>query len=105
MQRRTLESFKHAWRGEEMEFISFAPFVPRIGNRADALCFADPAHEELHSVGHLLELAMGEIPRLRDDENGYGPRGAGFFGHVEIPEEVESAFSRLLEGYSSRVRK
>ena len=105
MQRRTLESFKHAWRDEETEFISFAPFVPRIGNRADVLCFADAAHEKLHSVGHLLELVMGEIPRLRDDENGYGPRGAGFFGHVEIPEQVDVAFSRLLEGYSSSVRK
>lgn len=105
MQRRTLESFKHAWRGEETEFVSFAPFVPRVGTLADTLCFVDASHEELHSVGHLLELAMGEIPRLRDDENGYGPRGAGFFGHIEIPEEIEAAFTRLLEEYSSSVRK
>ena len=104
MQRRTLESFKHAWRDEKTKFISFAPFVPRIGTRADALCFTDAAHEDLHSIGHLLELVMGEIPRLRDDEHGYGPRGTGFFGHVDIPKAVEAAFGRLLKGYSSRVR-
>jgi len=105
MQRRTLESFKHAWRNEETKFISFAPFIPRLGSRAGALYFVNAAHENLHSIEHVLKLAMGEIPRLRDDEDGYGPRGAGFFGHVEIPEAVETAFGRLLEGYSSRVRK
>ena len=48
---------------------------------------------------------MGEIQRLRDDENGYGPRGKGFLGHVDIPDEVEAGWQRLmqLKGVQSRL--
>ena len=42
-----------------------------------------------------ISLLMGEIPRLRDDETGYGPCGQGFIAHVEIPDEVETAFQNL----------
>jgi len=42
-----------------------------------------------------LSLLLGEIPRLRDDERGYGPKGKGFIAHEEIPREVEEAFLRL----------
>lgn len=51
----------------------------------------------LWSIPRFLDLVMGEIPRLRDDENGYGPRGKNFIAHVDIPPRVEDAF-RLLEG-------
>jgi len=50
---------------------------------------------ELWSTERFVSLVMGEIPRLRDDKAGYGPNGAGFIGHVNIPEEVESAWQRL----------
>lgn len=30
----------------------------------------------------------GEIPRLRDDVNGYGPKGKKFIAHVNIPDKV-----------------
>lgn len=49
------------------------------------------------SVARYLDLLAGEIPRLRDDEKGYGPRGAGFIGHVDIPQPVLRAHARLLE--------
>jgi uncharacterized SAM-binding protein YcdF (DUF218 family) len=42
-----------------------------------------------------LELVMGEVPRLRDDARGYGPGGAGFHAHVEVPAAVESAYAAL----------
>jgi uncharacterized SAM-binding protein YcdF (DUF218 family) len=38
-------------------------------------------------------LVMGEVPRLRDDADGYGPRGRGFQAHVEVPSEVEAAYA------------
>lgn len=41
------------------------------------------------------DLLMGEIPRLRDDGNGYGPKGRGFIAHVDIPDDVEAAWTRL----------
>jgi hypothetical protein len=43
-----------------------------------------------------ISLVMGEVPRLRDDELGYGPRGRGFIAHVELPDEVAAAHASLL---------
>ena len=50
-------------------------------------------------MGQPIQLALGEIPRLRDDEQGYGPRGRGYIVHVDIPEEVERAWERLAAAY------
>ena len=46
-----------------------------------------------------VSLVMGEVPRLRDDEQGYGPLGRGFIAHVEVPDEVEAAHTSLLASY------
>ncbi|RMZ81328.1 hypothetical protein DV738_g2303, partial [Chaetothyriales sp. CBS 135597] len=45
----------------------------------------------LWSMRRFVDLLMGEVPRLRDDAMGYGPRGKGFIVHVDIPAEVEEA--------------
>ena len=44
-------------------------------------------------------LVMGEVPRLRDDAGGYGPRGRGYQAHVDVPPEVESAYAALLAAH------
>jgi uncharacterized SAM-binding protein YcdF (DUF218 family) len=41
-------------------------------------------------------LVMGEVPRLRDDAAGYGPRGAGHLAHVDVPPAVEAAYAELV---------
>jgi uncharacterized SAM-binding protein YcdF (DUF218 family) len=46
-----------------------------------------------------VSLVMGEVPRLRDDAYGYGPRGAGFQAHVDVPPEVEAAYAALLAAH------
>jgi hypothetical protein len=46
-----------------------------------------------------ISLVMGEVPRLRDDEHGYGPRGRGFIAHVDVPDEVELAHAALLDSH------
>ena len=51
------------------------------------------------------ELLLGEIPRLRDDEAGYGPRGKGFIAHVDIPEEVLRAYETLCECTGAATRE
>ena len=48
---------------------------------------------------------MGEIPRLSDDENGYGPKGANYIVHVDIPENVMIAFEELKTVYGSETRE
>jgi uncharacterized SAM-binding protein YcdF (DUF218 family) len=46
-----------------------------------------------------VSLVMGEVPRLRDDADGYGPRGRGFLAHVDIPVDVEAAYAALLAAH------
>jgi len=104
MQRRTCESFLHAWQGEPTVFDCFAPAIPLLGVREGLLAFLEPAHAPYYNMHGFLDLVMGEIPRLRDDAKGYGPRGHGFIGHVDIPDAVGSAFARLEQNYSRHIR-
>lgn len=56
-------------------------------------------------MNRYISLLMGEIPRLSDDENGYGPKGKDFIAHVDIPLEVRNAFNELYNEYSELVRE
>ena len=51
-----------------------------------------------------ISLLLGEISRLKDDENGYGPKGKDFIAHVDIPKNVENAFDELKQNYSDLIR-
>jgi uncharacterized SAM-binding protein YcdF (DUF218 family) len=46
-----------------------------------------------------VSLVMGEVPRLRDDADGYGPRGRGFQAPVDVPPEVEAAYAALVAAH------
>lgn len=50
------------------------------------------------------DLIIGEIPRLRDDENGYGPRGYNFIEHIEIPNEIEESYFKLSNILGKKTR-
>lgn len=52
-----------------------------------------------------ITLLMGEIPRLSDDSEGYGPNGKNYIAHVEIPIEVRNAFMELKKVYGSFIRE
>ena len=56
-------------------------------------------------IDRYITLLMGEIPRLADDEDGYGPKGAGYIAHIDIPEDVKNAFLILKQIYGDKVRK
>lgn len=42
-----------------------------------------------------LQLLLGEVARLTDDEAGYGPCGRDFVVHVDVPAEVQAAAATL----------
>lgn len=71
--------------------------------RDGELAFRD-APRGMWTMERYLTLLMGEIPRLRDDAEGYGPRGRGFIAHVDVPEEVERAFEFLRAQFPEYVR-
>lgn len=69
----------------------------------DALAFAEEPLG-MWDVERYVALLLGEIPRLRDDEGGYGPRGRGFLAHVDVPDEVLAAWGRLSAAFPDLVR-
>jgi len=105
MQRRTHECFLHEWKETGTDFTSFALSIPCFRAEAETLICDHPDRLGPEAFDYQLQLVLGEIPRLRDDEHGYGPKGAGFIGHVDIPAEVETAFRRLQRTHASKIRK
>ncbi len=97
MQRRTAASFTRAWQGSPWPttFLNWPVFVPQLVMRNGGVDYQDDWPIGLWSPDRYVSLLMGEIPRLRDDENGYGPRGRGFIDHVDIPDEVLAAYAHL----------
>ena len=55
------------------------------------------------SINHYVSLLLGEIPRLTDNKNGYGPNGTNYLIHVDIPREVQIAFDYLKTQYPIRI--
>lgn len=49
------------------------------------------APEGIWPMEKYLQLLLGEVERLTDDEHGYGPRGRDFVVHVDVPSEVLEA--------------
>jgi uncharacterized SAM-binding protein YcdF (DUF218 family) len=88
MQRRAGATFRHVFGDEAATILSAPPFVPRL----DA-----PETAAAWTAERYVSLLLGEIPRLRDEPGGYGPRGRGFIAHVDVPGDVEAAYA-LVRG-------
>ncbi|KAH6663502.1 hypothetical protein B0J14DRAFT_609153 [Halenospora varia] len=103
MSLRTVASFKKVYSGlpGPPRFVACPLLVPEVGlDVGGELVFRVDGEEgmkrqEMWEMNRFCELIMGEIPRLRDDENGYGPKGKGFIVHVDVLGEVEEAWGRL----------
>ncbi|MFZ2015069.1 MAG: YdcF family protein [Nocardioides sp.] len=97
MQRRTHASLDHHQHvlGTAFEVVSQAPFVPVV--RPDGV--GDMTGAPAWTLDRFVALAIGEVRRLRDDEHGYGPRGAGFLDHVDVPDDVVAAAERVAQAF------
>ena len=90
MQRRTHASFERAWRGSAApRLVSFASVLPKLGD--DLVLWPGG----VWTFDRFVSLLLGEIPRLRDDVEGYGPRGRDYIEHVDIPDEVLASYGRV----------
>lgn len=98
MSLRTKMSFEKAFEDDEVVFEACPTFVPKVIEMDGKLRFDESQgikEEELWDMDRFLGLILGEIFRLRDDEMGYGPKGKGFIGHVDVPDAVLEAYARL----------
>ncbi|MEO3988792.1 YdcF family protein [Pseudocitrobacter cyperus] len=98
MQRRTMATFKHVWQDVAIapHWRSYPGCQPELFNSDNGVAFKGDA-TGLWPVERYLSLILGELPRLRDDAGGYGPKGKNFIAHVDIPLAVEQAWLQLTE--------
>jgi uncharacterized SAM-binding protein YcdF (DUF218 family) len=104
MQRRMDLSFRKAWAGTGARFFGYAAHVPEVISENGELRYAGAQPWGMWPLMRFLTLILGEIPRLRDDADGYGPRGKNFIAHADIPEAVLLAFDRLALNFPHLVR-
>jgi uncharacterized SAM-binding protein YcdF (DUF218 family) len=108
MQRRTHECFRRSLPDAAgVRVSSYAPFVPTVSATAfrDARNVQDQDGRTVWSMRRFTALLLGEMRRLHDDEQGYGPRGADFIDHVDIPSDVMGAYQRLAAAHPHSLRE
>lgn len=89
---------------EDIAIINYAAYAVEIRETDEGLDYVRKPHG-MWTVERYVDLLMGDIPRLTDDLNGYGPQGKGYIAHVDIPKEVITAFEELKRVYGSRTRE
>lgn len=107
MQDATMQHRMHAGlqkHAPDTTIINFATYQAEVVVQNDELCYASPI-DGMWNIDRYVNLLMGEIPRLRDDASGYGPKGQNFIAHVDIPDDVEQAFTLLQTHFGKDIRE
>lgn len=98
---RTLAAFQKTYHGAKWvpTMTTFPTFVPKLALLEGKVVYDIPTIDThgLWNMDRFCDLVLGEVPRLRDDERGYGPNGKDFIVHVDVSQEVEDAWRRLSE--------
>lgn len=76
----------------DLRIINFASYKAQI---TPDLAFSDSI-PGVWPIDRFTSLLLGEIKRLADTPDGYGPNGKNFLAHVDIPKKVEDACEDLL---------
>lgn len=100
MQRR-MEMGLRKYRPQGMEIINYAAYQAEVVLQGGQLAYRQ-AIRSMWTVDRYVNLLMGEIPRLTDNADGYGPNGKNYIAHDDIPPEVQAAFVRLQSVYGSQ---
>lgn len=99
-----MEAGLRRYVGNDVQIINYAVYSAKVIVKNAELAY-DQDIWGMWEMERYISLLMGEIPRLSDDANGYGPKGKNFIAHVDIPEEVKIAFNDLCDKYSELVRQ
>ena len=103
MQQR-MEAVLRKYVSDDVEIINYAVYSAKVIAKNSALEY-DKKIGGMWDINRYISLLMGEIPRLSDDEHGYGPKGKNFIAHVDIPIQVKNAFCELYHEYPELVRE
>lgn len=97
-----MEAGMRKYAPEGITVINFASYRAKVIIRDGEPVYEEPI-KGMWNMDRYVSLLMGEVPRLRDDREGYGPKGQGFIAHVDIPEKVLIAFEKLKEVYGENM--
>ena len=103
MQRR-MDAGLRKYTTDDLLIINYASYRAFVIAENDILTYSEDI-PGMWDMDRYVNLLMGEIPRLKDDENGYGPKGKNFIAHVDIPEKVYDAFKQLKTVYGDITRE
>ncbi len=101
---RRMDAVMRKYAPSDRTVINYASYRATAVPMLREIIYLNPPHG-MWRFERFVNLLMGEIPRLRDDEGGYGPKGRNYIAHVDIPRDVEEAFSFLQSVYGSAVRE
>lgn len=90
LQLRTYATFQKVF--PDMTIYSYAIFKPEVmmdGSPKQDIC------KDVWDKSRFLSLLLGEMQRVYDDENGYGPCGKQYMIHVDVADEVRHAYVRV----------
>lgn len=99
-----MEAGLRKYVGSNVQIINYAVYSVKVVVENSSLAY-DKTIWGMWDINRYISLLLGEIPRLTDNQNGYGPKGKDFISHVDIPAEVEHAFKELCDEYPGFVRK
>lgn len=85
----------------DIRCLNYAAYHAEVVVQNNTLTYAQNIHG-MWDIDRYVNLLMGEIPRLTDDADGYGPRGKNFIAHVDVPTEVRAAYAALQPVYGTR---
>lgn len=105
MQRRMERTFRKVWEAEPARCLHFAAYEQRVLAGPEGLRYANEGLWGMWEMDRFRSLLLGEIPRLRDDENGYGPKGKGFLAMRTFPQAVLEAYALLEKADPAAVRR
>lgn len=88
-----------------ISIINYASYRIKVVVQNGKLTFDKSNILGMWDIEKYISLLMGEIPRLYDNENGYGPNGKEYIAHVDIPKDVLDAFEYLKNEYGDLIRR
>ena len=103
MQRR-MDAGLRKYTSNDLLIINYASYRASVIAEHDNLVYSELIHG-MWDIDRYVNLLMGEIPRLKDDGSGYGPKGKDFIAHVGLPSEVLKAFEDLKDILGDVVRE
>ncbi len=104
MQRRMDAGFRKYLNDPEVNIINYAAYQVKVKVRNDKFVIEPSDVWGMWGMDRYISLLMGEVPRLLDDENGYGPNGKNYIAHVDVPVYVLESFEALKTVYGDLVR-